>query len=577
MASMVEARGPVLLDGYAAKRCAVRIQNDFHPLVPKIPWQPSPEVQARLDAGNAFEGRVVELLLSLGNGAVLIDPDLRSAEAIAATTAAMDAGVPLILGGRLPDDISGGRTGKPDILIRWGEGYLPGDVKWHVTMDRKAKACAMVSRLEAPVDRIELPGWSSATSKRFDDGLQLAHYTRMLQACGRHGGPLLGAIIGTREVEVAPGEQPALVFTWHDLDEPTRKTYSRSEGSKKRSLLECYDHEHGFRRRVVETVLRITGGADDPEPLVAPVGQEDCESCPYNEWCAEQMGDDDPSALLTRGRLSPREYLALRRMGIDTTASLSAVDTDDPGFFDTYFAEVSNFGRKEARTRLDGAIRRAQMICDGIEIVRDGAGPVEVPSADVEIDVDIENDANNLVYMWGIRIREGHDESTARYMSDFTAWEPLDHTAERELARRFVAWLREQCATAAQAGRTVRVFHWSGHEVSNLRRILGLEEVGDLIHRETGVFTDLMRVFESNFFSLHGSKLKRVARLFGFEWAVDDPGGGVSQLRLATVHTGPPDAAAAAREWLLTYNEGDTTATAVVRDGMRNWPVGPSA
>ena len=46
----------------------------------------------------------------------------------------MDDGVELILGGWLPDDESGGRTGRPDLLLRVGDGYVPGDVKWHKTV-----------------------------------------------------------------------------------------------------------------------------------------------------------------------------------------------------------------------------------------------------------------------------------------------------------------------------------------------------------------------------------------------------------------------------------------------------------
>ena len=39
------------------------------------------------------------------------------------------------------------------------------------------------------------------------------------------------------------------------------------------------------------------------------------------------------------------------------------------------------------------------MICDGIEIARDGDGPLFVPEADIEVDIDIENDAENRI--WG--------------------------------------------------------------------------------------------------------------------------------------------------------------------------------
>lgn len=114
--------------------------------------------------------------------------------------------------------------------------------------------------------------------------------------------------------------------------------------------------------------------------------------------------------------------------------------------------------------------------------------------------------------------------------------------------------------------------HWAEHEISRLKGILGLAEVGDLIHPKTGVFVDLRKVFEANF-PLRGSPLKNVALIFGFEWEAEDPGGSVSQIYLATVHNGDPVAAEKAKRRLLSYNKDDTAATAAVRDGMRGWPV----
>ena len=49
-----------MLGGYAAKQCPVRVQNDYLPLVHTLKWDPSPEDQARLDAGNAFERSVFD-------------------------------------------------------------------------------------------------------------------------------------------------------------------------------------------------------------------------------------------------------------------------------------------------------------------------------------------------------------------------------------------------------------------------------------------------------------------------------------------------------------------------------------
>jgi predicted RecB family nuclease len=572
---VTEVQQPILLGGYAAKQCPVRVQNDFLPLVATLKWVPSPEDQARLDAGVAFERIVFHDLVVLHPNAVVVDPQLGKADAIAMTVEAMNADAPLVLGGWLPDDIQNGRTGRPDILIKADRGYLPADVKNHLTLKplkTETVTRAFISALASPNARSGVPGWTAATTHRYEDGLQLAHYTRMLEACGFHPGPkhLWGAVLGTSQLEATAGHGPELVLVWHNLDEPLFFTFSRSQGKARRSLLERYDHEHGFRMRVAETARRVTGGGDDPQPLVEPVGQDECGRCPYEQWCAQQMGRDDPSSAITIGRLTSREWLTLRRMGVATTAALSALDPDDPLFFDEYFAEVSHLTRGEARKRLVGAIERAEMICDGIEIERTTEGPVEVPVADVEIDVDIEYDLDNRVYMWGARLRRGTDDSTAQYLADFVEWDPLDSPRERALATRFAAWLRGQRNAANARGQTLKVFHWSHPERSKLNSILGLAEVGDLIDPETGVFVDLEQVFKENFVSLHGSSIKKVAPHFGFSWRVADPGGAISQTYLSKVHTSTdPHEVATAKEWLLTYNEDDNAAMAKIRDGMR--------
>ena len=214
---------PVLLGGYAAKQCPVRVQNDYLPLVPTFKWVPSPEDQARLDAGNAFEPSVFDELVAIHPTAVVVDPQLGKADAIAMTVEAMNAGAPLVLGGWLPDDVEHGRTGRPDILIKADRGYLPADVKNHLTLKPRTNGHArrhIVPRIAH--DRIGVQGWTAATTHRYEDGLQLAHYTRMLEACGYHPGPdqLWGAVLGTSQLEVTPGQGAEWVFVWHNLDEP---------------------------------------------------------------------------------------------------------------------------------------------------------------------------------------------------------------------------------------------------------------------------------------------------------------------------------------------------------------------
>lgn len=551
---------PVLLGGYAAKQCPVRTQHDFGP--EPLAWVPGEQDQARLDAGIAFEAAVFTTLSAAHPDAVLVDAALRHDDAIAVTLAAMDAGAPLILGGWLPDDCGGGRKGKPDLLIKVHNGYLPADVKHHRTLEAKKTKAAQVSRIASPAVRLPQTGWTSATPYRLSDGLQLAHYTRMLQACGRHPGPdhLWAAIVGTSTWPTAADGE--LLLVWHNLTEPVGSTYSRSRGKAARSLLQRYDHEHNFR------VAVAAAAADRRAPLVEPVGQPECRSCPYEQVCKAQMRDDDPSRALTVGSLDTREWMTLRRLGVTTLARLAAVDPGDELFFERYYAETSHHGRDHARSRLGGAAQRAAMITAGTSLARTHDEPGQVPAADIEVDLDIEWDTKGHVYLWGARLRTGQVDSTAVF-HPFADWTVMDTTRERELAQRFVHWLRDVRERAQLDGKGIRVFHWSAAETSRLRRILG-SDVADLLNADTGVFTDLERVFKEQFLSVHGSSIKTVAPLFGFHWRADDAGGAMSQKRLEEARD-DQSAHEAARGWLLTYNADDTAAMAAIRDGMRTW------
>ncbi len=551
----------IMLGGYAAKRCPVRTHNDFAPLVPVPELEPSAELQADFDAGNEFEAEVFSELLRIHSDAVLVDPRMRKTEAVAMTLAAMESGAPLILGGWLPDDESGGRKGRPDILIKVDGGYLPADIKNHKTIKAAKKKRTAVSSLSEPADLRDTGGLSS-TSHYYEDGLQLAHYTRMLQACGFHPGEdrLFGAILGTSLLEL-PGADAGLVFVWHDLAKPVRDTFSRSRGKVRRSLLERYDHEHSFRVKVAATAARIVGSVDDPEPLVVPIGQDECERCPYELWCAEQMGPEDPSAAITRGRLDTREWQTLRRMGVSTTAALAEVDPEVPDFFEEYYPEVTHLTRDKALKRLIGAVQQARMICAGIDIEPIVDVVIEVPMADVEIDFDIEWDKAGRIYQWGLRIRDGQDDSTARY-EPIASFEALDDEGGLQLAETFADRITQLRAEAASAGRTVAVYHWSHVEVSNTRKFACVAAALD------GATVDLLPWFTSTFHVRGKASIKAVAQMFGFTWAVEDPGGRLSQEKIETARAGGAEGIEA-QEWCLRYNESDVAAQAVIRDGLR--------
>ena len=75
---------------------------------------------------------------------------------------------------------------------------------------------------------------------------------------------------------------------------------------------------------------------------------------------------------------------------------------------------------------------------------------------------------------------------------------------------------------------------------------------------------DLLKEWDDQLITAHGSGLKVVAPLCGFHWDVDDAGGGESMIKHDLAVAGDD----AARDWLLTYNRGDVEATLAVRDWM---------
>jgi hypothetical protein len=121
----------------------------------------------------------------------------------------MRSGVPLIVNGRLPR--AGAMVGAPDLLVLMGDGYVPVDVKLHGTRKDSARGAVWVSSLTEPARRWKQVGLSDATGSMENDGLQLAHYTRMLQALGLHTGDnyLMGGIIGSSDYSDLGGRSVA--------------------------------------------------------------------------------------------------------------------------------------------------------------------------------------------------------------------------------------------------------------------------------------------------------------------------------------------------------------------------------
>ncbi|GAA0447336.1 recombinase RecB [Actinoplanes capillaceus] len=535
---------PILFGGYAAKSCPRAVHNDYDPTVPRPVLPVAPELQALYDTGVDFETEVLTAwpALNLPGYVDLRDLDGDKRVHIGATIGAMRAGAAVVVGGRLPDDVTGGRTGKPDILLRdTGGGYHPADIKAHHVLDRKYDN-ALASTLKAPSFEDAVPLPDGGARQREEDLLQLAHYWRMLEACGHQATHPRGAICG----DDRPGD-PLLV--WCDLTAPAFRTFSRTTGVATRSALERYDHEHGFRRRVADVARRRTGAAGDPLPLVDPIGQAECATCRWSPVCVDTLPGTDVSAVL-RGALSAREYLALRTAGVHTVADLAASDPETllTGMYGT---EVPHLRTRAFRLRK--AVTAARLAADGLIVRR--RERADVPRAAVEVDIDIEWGADDRVYLWGLLITSN---GASRYEAYFDPRVTTDRDEEL-LARRCLDRL-----TALAAGTPdLLVFHYGTPEPRQARRFPPLPSGPAGPDR----WIDLLPLVRATVDSRAGHGLKAMATHGpGHTWRDPDPGGLQSQSWHAAARQG--DQAAATR--LLTYNEDDVRATLAVRTWLRS-------
>lgn len=537
---------PVLLGGYAAKSCARAAHNAYDPTIAAPPSEISPELQRLFDLGIVHERTVFDLALDLVPEAA----DLREHQSdkrrhIELTLEAMAAGRVLILGGRLPDDPSGARTGKPDLLVKdlVGDGYHPGDVKAHLVLDRK-RTGGLVGGLSHPSLADATPG-KVGLQHDLRDLLQLAHYWRMLEACGHSPTATFGCIVGTD-----PGFEPQLA--WYDLSEPRFTTFSRRHGRAARNALERYDHEHGFRVRVAKTAQQQTGSPGAPVPLVEPLGQDECLTCAWAPVCVDLLPTGDLSRELL-GALSVREYLALRKEGIKTLDDLANADID--ALLRTGYAEQTN--QQHARDRrLYKAHMSAQLAREGTVLRLKQDATFDVPGSAVEVDIDIECNRDGLVYLWGLLITRG-TESSYHFFGDPSVTTP---EAEARITADCFDWLTLQAQGA-------QVFHYAPVEKTHARRILGetvaMRRGGPA---DPDTWFDLLPPTRACFDSRSGHGLKVIATEgAGFHWRDEDPGGLQSQHWLEQASTGDPQA------WrrILDYNEDDVRATLAVRRFLR--------
>jgi predicted RecB family nuclease len=232
----------------------------------------------------------------------------------------------------------------------------------------------------------------------------------------------------------------------------------------------------------------------------------------------------------------------------------------------SYLPEVTH--RAGAENRLRVASRRARMLVEGVPFARETAGPIEVPAAVLEVDLDIESAADGRIYLWGFLVEDTTSPGSRRYVS-FSRFEDLEEASEAALAVEAFTWLRSLVDTA----QSVRVYHYSAYEPSTIRALAQRSDAPELAWAAgyADEFVDLYEVVKTHFFGAGGLGLKPIAQHAGFRWRDDDPGGLNSQAWFAeAVHHPETEVRDRARTRVLEYNEDDVLATAVLRAWLRS-------
>lgn len=593
------------LGSYAAKQCPVRVQLDV--LQPGEPVPIAADAQLRMEEGIEFEAEIVAHLRTLAaTDWVFIDEAaLAGDERRAATALAIAAQAPVIVGANLAADFDLKRAGKPDMLVWHDHGYVPVDIKHHMVLDAfDGGPAAIISELAdpRPSAAADDPVWQRRRHK--GDALQLAHYRRMLEAAGQSATEAWGAIIG-KEGRVI----------WYRLDEPLWTTPAKSDGKKqkKRSTLEVYDFEFDFRRDIA-AVAQLHAEEPSIGLLVEPMFCPDCATCPWRDICGDTLVAGSGDASLLPG-VSYRQWRALRDLHIRERVDVAGLDAATADLL-VNGVDASRWLEEAAsvdpRTPLDQLRPRAKKQLEALRLAglqtagdvgeyidpqtasldrwvaaaitngRAATGPepvyrlpgvaVEVPRADIEIDVDMEN-TNDGVYQWGVDVTDRAATGlVATGYRAFISWEPLTPAVEQRVFAEFWDWLSAVRQRAAAAGHSIKAYCWHENaENTQMLRITAADAGSAAAVRAfigSDEWVDMLAVFRSGWTTGGSTGLKKIAPLAGFEWDVEDPGGAVSMLYHAWATDPAHPQRDEARQWLLDYNRGDVEATSAIREWL---------
>lgn len=501
---------------------------------------PDPAAEQRMADAAEHRREVADRLASyLGGDWTAIPRDASRARCEQLTLAAMRAGARFVSGAQLPADQTGGRHGAIDLLVRDGDGYVPVLIVRHKVTD--SGRGATTSPLSAPVPGSGRPDPRRKTRAQPRDQLRLAHIVRLLEACGgKPSGRSLGGVIGV----------DADVVVWHDLEAPN--------WPGGRTALTEYDSRFADRLAIARAAAAGTG------PLAQPSRINECRGCPWWLVCGQQLRAERDVSLVVRGE----DAASLRSIGVRTVDDLAAMPPERAKAL-----PLTATGPADVVTLAKAWLR-------DLTLVR-RVHRVEVPRADVEIDVDMESFADSGAYLWGCWL-SGADIGDVPGYRSFVTWDPLPSDDEARSFAQFWTWFGSVRRRAAARGLSFRAYcynelaenRWmlaSAERFAGKPGIPTVAEVREFI--ESDQWIDLFLAVRDQFLCPNGKGLKVVAPSAGFAWR-DAEAGGENSMRWYrdAVGFGGGAPVLSQRRRLLEYNEDDVRATWA----LRRWMTSPA-
>jgi len=531
--------------------------------------------------GFVHEERVIKALAASIPGLLVIDQSLHSSDIQKETARALlNPDIFVIAGGYISEiaeqELAAtlgksfkaiNRASRPDLIVRMGQrsdgrpAWAPVDIKSHKAITTNQSNIVFVSdfaKLVPDIDRDQ----KGRLSK--EDLHQLAHYTRHFQALGIECDDLWVGVIG-REI----GE-----CVWSRIGDVVE-----GQGKKVTSFLSTHDQNFAKALEIIE-LSRLEN--EDPEKKsgvisVQSSGKMGCPACKYKSTCLEEMKSFDK--------------------GNGHVTLLARVT---PDFAMSYFPEIQSIrdllDSTPSSDQMVTAQIRARVWSTGVSENLDPSEKIEIPEADIEIDIDLENSMEALreadideplgvdrIYLYGFGV---HDRTANKDWRSATIETYFDYsnTEEGEFLVLSQMWnrLQSEIARAENAGKTVKIFHYSPHEFSWWKKFAkrysgkpGVPTENELESFKATYLVDLLPIARKISFPSMTYSIKDLAPLAGFDWNVDKAGGANSLLkfRTATDPEADPQARDDAIAWLDSYNRDDVRATFAMREYMRGLPL----